>query len=165
VAVHDLTTTVDELKSYEVEKLVLHPQQWAKLKLTVSPQWKIKPFNKVTAATVPKDYGGIYAFVVKPGIADFPHASYLLYIGKTEGKEGFRQRYRNYLAHSAEKKSRRPTLRRMFDKWPDHLWFCFARVNLHGKRLSAIEDALLEAFLPPYCRQFKGVVGKARMAW
>lgn len=167
MAVHDLTTTerVDELKKYEVEKLVLSPDLWAKLTLTVPLRWKIKRFNKATAPKLPKDYGGVYAFVVQPRIASFTHASYLLYIGKTEAKEGFRQRYRNYLGHATERRSRRPTLRRMFDKWPDHLWFCFARIDLRGKRLNAIEGALLEAFMPPYNKHFPGDVGKARMAW
>ena len=165
MAFHDLTTINDELKKYEVEKLVLLPAEWEKLKLPVTLNWKIKRFNKRTAPKVPKDYGGVYAFVVKPSIAAFSHASYLLYIGRTQGKEGFYQRYRNYLAQSIEKKNRRPTLRQMFDKWPDHLWFCFARLDLDGQKLNAVESALLKAFLPPFNRQFPGVVGKARMAW
>jgi hypothetical protein len=165
MAIHDLTTLTDELKKYEVERLVLHPELWSKLHLSVTLNWKAKRFNKMTAQSVPRDYGGVYAFVVKPSIAAFSHASYLLYIGRTQGKEGFYQRYRNYLAQSTEKKNRRPTLRQMFDKWPNHLWFCFARLDLHGQKLNAVESALLKAFLPPFNRQFPGVIGKARKAW
>jgi hypothetical protein len=163
--VHDLTSAYDDLKAYEVDKLILHPELWRKLTLSVLLQWIIEPFNRKAAARIPDVYGGVYAFVVQPGIANFAHASYLLYIGKTEGKEGFRQRYKQYLTHSVETKTRRPRLRRMFDHWPNHLWFCYARVNLQGKQLEAIENSLLGAFLPPYNGEFPGEVGKARNAW
>ena len=163
---HDFTVLANELKQYEVRPpVILHPGLWSKLRLPIALKWQCIRFSKATAAQVPVAYGGVYSFIVKPAIANNPHVSFLMYVGKTDGAEGFRGRYQRYLRHAVESKTARPAIRAMLDKWPDHLWFCFAKVQLSDAELSAIEDSLIEAYQPPYCSFFRGKYGKARKAW
>lgn len=161
---HDITALAKDIKSYRVDRLVLHPRLWKELKLPVKLTWNIARFNKSTASKIPKTCG-VYAFIVRPKIANNNYASYLLYIGKTEQQEGFRGRYRNYLQHAVEARPRRPSIRAMFDQWPEHFWFCYARIEGSSKKIDTTEKALIGAYLPPYCKNFPGKLGKAMNAW
>jgi hypothetical protein len=164
VAVHDLTALLGELKTYQVERVVLHPGLWKKLKLGIDLKWRIERFNSTTVDKIPSNVRGVYGFVVRPGVAGNDYLGYLLYIGKTANQGGFKARYRQYLQHKAEPKTRRPSIRAMLDLWPDHLWFCYAEIA-EKKKLSSVESKLIGAFLPPYNREFPGKVGQARRAW
>jgi excinuclease UvrABC nuclease subunit len=112
---------------------------------------------------IPSKVLGVYGFVVRPGMAENDYLGYLLYIGKTASQGGFKARYRQYLRHKAEARTRRPSIRAMLELWPDHLWFCYAEVV--KERLGFVESSLIEAFQPPYNRVFPGKIGQARRAW
>lgn len=122
--------------------------------------WKIVRFSQTDLNNVPDDVQGVYTFVLKPGVADHPACAYLLYVGKTE-RQGFRQRYKQYLRDlKAGSESRRPHVTEMLEKWHEFLWFCYAPVGKHDI-IDAIEKALLSAYLPPTNKDFPAEISRS----
>src|SRR4051794_5840515 len=111
---NDILELSDELRGFEVKRLILSPKQWGNLALPSAPlTWTVTQVSKTTPANIPKQKKGVYTFVVQPNIADHPLCAYLLYVGKAAGQEGFRSRYRAYLAERTQLDSDRPRVNRM----------------------------------------------------
>lgn len=147
---------------FKIQNMILFPRAWAGFKSPVALSWEKVPFSPTRASEVPKDEGGVYSFVVQPGLANHPACSYLLYIGKTE--RNFRVRYREYLANLREgMESRRPHIAGMLKKWDGYLWFCYAPIS-DGSKIEETEDALIEAYLPPTNVEMRGEL-RRRMAF
>ncbi len=140
---------------YHLKRMILSPKQWRACRLPIELKWEYVRFNEKNAQHLPSDYGGVYTFVVQPGIANHPACSYLLYVGKTE-KQNFRTRYRDYLRDKKLRdKSRRPHVEEMLSKWNGHLWFYYARID-QEELIDSIERILLTAYLPPVNKIFPG---------
>lgn len=145
---------LDNIAVYKVQNLLLFPQSWAGFRRSIKLHWNLVRFSPEHAKDVPKDAGGVYSFVVQPGIADHPACSYLLYVGKT--KRNFRVRYQEYLAEQrASDNSRRLAINGMLSKWNGYLWFCYAPISSQEK-IAELEDALLAAYLPPFNKNLPG---------
>jgi len=150
----DFLSFSDELRGFEVRRVILSTKQWAALALPVTLRWTVKHFASSKPTLIPSNKTGVYSFVVQPGIADHPNCAYLLYVGKAAGATGFRARYYKYRAEKGKQDSVRPLVNRMINKWYEHLWFCFAEVA--DPLVKEVEDKLLLAYLPPINTEFPG---------
>ena len=144
--------------NYRVERMVLSPSHWRAfspppLKLI----WRITKFDPSNVKYVPANQNGVYSFVVDPGIADHPACAYLVYVGKAED-QSLRARFKQYFGHKKET-SRRTNISKMLRLWDGYLWFCFAAVADTAK-IDSTEQALLNAYLPPFNRSYRGIVAK-----
>lgn len=154
-------STLEHLKKYQIERMVLSPKFWAAYSIPVTLKWTTVKYDKKHRNKLPEKQG-VYTFVVKPGIADHPECSYLLYVGQTEAQT-LRTRFLQYF--SEERKARgRNHIKIMARLWRKHLWYCYAPID-DPSLIGAIEDALLNAFVPPLNREYPGVLGKAKRAW
>jgi len=80
-----------------------------------------------------------------------------MYVGKAEDQT-LRQRFRQYFGHMLET-SRRTNISKMLVLWKHNLWFYFAPVA-DKSNIDTTEQALLNAFLPPFNHRYKGTVAK-----
>ncbi|MCY3705275.1 MAG: hypothetical protein OXH08_07195 [Gammaproteobacteria bacterium] len=156
----DFTIEADEIKNCEYS-FRLSPALWDQYRGPDELEWKCATFSRRYLDTIP-EAPGVYAFCVRPSIGGGLCGSYLLYVGKTE--RGLRTRCREYLAN-AEADSERPKLQRMLRRFfrTDYLHFCFAVVR-EGDPVS-IEDALLEATVPPACTTLPASIRSAVAAF
>lgn len=152
----DFTIEADQLKISEYP-FRLSPALWDQYRGPHDLEWTCVRFHRRNLAAIPQD-PGVYAFCVRPSVGGNLCGSYLLYVGKTD--RGLRIRCREYL-NDAEKDRGRPRLLRMMRLFfhTKHLFFCFSVVP-DGDPAS-IEDSLLEATLPPACKQFPASVRNA----
>ena len=141
------------LKDYKMERMILSPNHWASFTCPVTLRWEPIKFGAEHTDDVPNNLKGVYSFVVRPGIADHPQCSYLLYIGKVED-QAFRTRYKQYLKEKQMgNNARRVHVSRMLQKWEGYLWFYYASID-DDAIIGAVEDALLAAYLPSHNRTF-----------
>lgn len=147
------------LADFHLKRMVLSPFQWAACRLPVDLTWKTVKFTQRNNQMIPET-GGVYSFLVQPGIANHPCCSYLLYVGKTENQT-FRRRYQQYIREKrAGDESGRPHVTDMLEKWDGFLWFCFARIK-QADLIENVENALLTAYLPPSNKAFPAKVSHA----
>jgi excinuclease UvrABC nuclease subunit len=137
--------------------MVLSPSHWDGCPLQHQLQWRSAKFDKANATQVPKDRCGVYSFLVLPGVAQHAACAYLMYVGKAE-KQSLRARFEQYFEHLTET-SRRTNISKMLRLWRNHLWFYYAPVADITK-IDGTEQALLNAFLPPFNRRYRGMVAK-----
>lgn len=149
-----------ELKDYRLWRMVLSPTQWQSCKVPVKLAWRAVKFHRGNTNRVPNDARGVYTFVVKPGIADHPSCSYLMYVGKAQ-KQMLRDRFCQYFVEKAKgEKSRRPHVTEMLWKWEGFLWFYYAEIS-NTTKIKGVEDELLAAYLPPSNRTLPSRVRRA----
>ena len=134
-------------------KFTLSPKLWSSLSLSHPLSWSKVKFNEDSESSVPNNSIGVYSFVIEPAIANID-LSYLLYIGMTK-KQNFQTRYKQYLRHQKEEKTKRPLVRHMLRTWPEHLWFYYAPIT-DAKSILEIEKNLLNSFKPPIPRKYTG---------
>ena len=155
-------STLDDLKKYNVSRVVLSPTRWALFSWTTPLSWNVVRFEESAKDDLPKDKQGVYTFVVKPEIANHPDCAYLLYVGKTE-KQGLRTRFLDYFREPKKPKGRE-AVKLMLRLWKTHLWFCYAPIDDVGE-INHVERNLIEALVPPINQEYSGVLGKAVKAW
>lgn len=152
----------EDLKKYNVSRMVLSPTRWDSFKDPTPLTWNKVKFDESALEHVPDNEFGVYTFIVDANIANHPHCSYLLYLGKAE-KQPLRTRIRQYLYEPSNPKGRGPIQDMILD-WHSRLFVCYAPVG-DVSRIDALENALLEAFVPPMNQTYKGLFGKAYRAW
>lgn len=141
---------------------VLAPARWADCQLPVQLKWYPIHFDEANKTLLPPDTGGIYGFVLEPQVPGPPETAYLLYIGKT--REVIR-RYGEYLFYKSPRGYKyRPHIHNMLNKWPDEIWFFFAKLNDRDLR-TTVESTLLNSCIPPFNIEFKGRVNTAVRQW
>lgn len=161
---HDLLAAVDELHAYHFSPVILLPTAWAAwTPLASTLTWTNCPFSSTPIGDIPDDKKGVYAFVVQPGIVDFPTCNYLAYIGKAAGSSGFRDRYRKYKDELGKPSSRRPRIHRMVNRWYGHLWFWYAEVA--DSLIEPLEDNLIRTFHPPMNTEYPAEISAAKKAF
>ena len=141
-------------------EVVLWPERWAALQLPANLTWTVLPFSPQSAPTI-SDSAGVYAFLVRPQCALTLETSYLMYVGKTDRQ--LRQRFREYL-RERDSGQIRPKLLRILPLYGQHLFFAFAPIPM-GYTTTAIESALLTAFIPPGNDQIDAHVNRIRKAF
>jgi hypothetical protein len=151
-----------KMGDFHLKRMILYPKLWADFVLPtgVSLNWHTMKFGAPHSENTFDNYGGVYTFVVQPGIAKHPCNSSLLYVGKT--KRPFRVRYQEYLRdlNKDSQQTRRPHVTVMMQKWEKYLWYCYARVD-GDALIKSTEKALISAYLPPTNKDLPGVLQKA----
>ena len=160
----DLVSTPEalgHLKLHNINRFVLSPSLWAEFTIPITLDWKVVKYDKREKGKLPQ-VAGVYTFIVRPGIANHPECSYLLYVGKTD-RQTLRDRFLQYFSE-AKKEKGREHIKLMLNTWESNLWYCFAEIS-NTTIIDDIENALLTAYVPPMNRDFKGKLGKALKAW
>ena len=152
MAVIDLIKEQDGLIAHRYA-FFLVPEKWETYNLSDPFNWEMHPFQPDQAENIPSE-PGIYSFVIQPGIASHPRCSYLMYIGKT--KRTLRERFREYF-RERDNPAGRPKIVRLLNKYHGYLHFCCLAIA-KKERIGEIEDALINAFLPPCNDQFPAEV-------
>ena len=148
----------DILKIF-TEPLTLSPRHWKAYTNLAALDWEYVLFTASHKSKVPDEYGGVYTFVVQPGIANHPICSYLFYVGKAE-RQSFRERYSQYLHYKRNLRTKWYHITRMLNYWDGHLWFCYARID-DVTLITPVEQSLQDAYVPPFNKEFRGEVGPA----
>jgi hypothetical protein len=157
VAVVDLIAEQDEMKAHSHE-FVLWPRKWREFRDISVLTWQTYQLIERERPSVP-DEAGIYTLLIQPGIADHPACSYVMYVGQTRS---LRSRFGDYLSKE-KRETGRPKIFRMLHMYPEHVFFCCAPVS--ETHLSAVEDALMVAYLPPANDQLPAEVRRVRGAF
>lgn len=131
---------------------MLWPRQWTGYKHASPFDWHVVPFTQTSATGIPTDRG-IYAFLIQPKIASDVQASYLVYLGQTDS---LRRRFRQYL-QEAKSDLGRPKLVSLLTLYRGFLYFSYSTIP-EPQDLTPVEDALLEALIPPENDQFPASV-------
>lgn len=149
-----------ELKDFRLLRMVLSPRQWQLCNLPLELTWRVVKFERANGNSIPDNAKGVYTFVVKPGIANHPSCSYLMYVGRAE-KQMLRDRFFQYFSEKTKgERSRRPHVTEMLLKWEGFLWFYYAKISDKTK-IKRVEDGLLAAYLPPSNHTFPGSIRRA----
>lgn len=104
------------------------------------------------------DVSGIYALVLKPGIANHHFVSYLMYIGQTTS---LKRRFGDYLSECSNPD--RMKVFKMIRLYSNLLWFYYASVP--AEQLTPVEDSLLETYIPPINSRFPTTIRHAVAAF
>jgi hypothetical protein len=150
----DLIAEQDQLQAHRYD-FFLWPKLWSEYTLSVVFNWQVHPFVETEIPRIPAR-PGIYGFLVQPGIASFPSCSYLMYIGKTA--RTLRQRFKEYIDEK-QRETGRPKIVRLLNKYQGYLYFCCSTVD-PTIPIDDVEEALLNAFLPPCNDQFSAGVSR-----
>ena len=152
--------TIEELKKHRVA-FTHSPLMWSQCNLPVLLQWNSVKFGPEERNKVPLDQSGVYAFMLEPDFTGPPKSAYLIYIGKTS--DPLRERYGRYLTRELNRFGR-TIVGRMLNRWYDHIRFYYAPIE-DKESIKGIEEALLNACVPPYNQIFTGTTGPAIMAF
>lgn len=158
---NQMDQTIKELQEHRVA-FTHSPLMWGQCNLPVTLQWESVKFGPEERKDVPSDQSGVYAFMLEPSFIGPPKSAYLMYIGMTT--DPLRERYGRYLTRELKRKFGRPIIGRMLQRWFDHLRFYYAVIE-NKILIKDIEEALLNACVPPYNQKFTGTVGKAIVAF
>ena len=141
-------------RSAETYRFTLSPSLWSSLHIPIQLNWSRVKFEPASASKVPNDLIGVYTFVIEPNIANLD-LGYLLYVGMT--RQNFRARFRAYLRHQREERTKRPRVQEMLRTWSDHLSFNFAPID-EIEDVKSVEDELIIALKPPVLQLYPGRV-------
>ena len=140
---------------------VLWPRQWAAYNLLDLFNWEIHPFQQDKVDEIPIE-PGIYSFIIQPGIAGHPHCSYLMYVGMTE--RPLRERFKEYFREKQNIERGRPKILKLLHVYQDYLHFCCSAIT-ETERIEEIEDALVNAFIPPCNDQYPAEISRPMKAF
>ncbi len=167
---HDVIKTVDtflsevrEAKAF-VERFILWPKRWRAYRKNHAARafkWKCLPLTEDSVEDVPTS-PGIYTLLIQPGIADHPQCSFLAYVGKAENQT-LRERFKQYLGQEKSPKGR-PHIIYLLNEYAKYLTFCCAPLP-DGMTADQAEQALQEAYIPPYCRALPATVRRVTGAF
>ena len=147
---------VDAFGRYRIQKFILHPGLWSSFQPIVPTlKWQRVKFTAGGVKNLPDNKFGIYSFIAEPNVAGHSAVGYLLYVGKAQ-EQSLQDRVTSYLYEKNKRKSR-VHIAEMLDHCPNHLWLHYAEVA-DPTKIEAIEDALLQAFLPPFNRDFPATI-------
>lgn len=141
MTVTDVIKDQDDLAGHTYE-FVLWPRQWRSYVSTRTHSWIFHRLDERERSNIPSA-SGIYTLLMQPGIANHPQCSNVMYVGKAVS---LRNRFGEYLSKE-RRETGRPKIFRLLNKYDEHLWFCFTLVP--KRQLQAVEDALINAYVPP----------------
>jgi hypothetical protein len=133
-------------------RMMFYPPAWASAP-TDKHSWVSTDFPPDPRTIIPKQ-PGVYVFVVKTNLFDFPHASGLFYVGKAKN---LYERVGAYMSDTGTRilRTKRPLVWRMLNAWRGHLKY-FYTTTTDVASAEALENQMLNAFIPPFNRQFEG---------
>ena len=152
MSVVDITDDQDERMKH-LWQFTLWPRQWQSYQSEPPYQWEMYKLIESERQNIP-DSAGVYTIIVQPQVFTHPACMYLMYAGKSRS---LRRRFGEYL-NERSRRTGRPKLLRVLNKYPDHTWFCFSVVP--EARISSVEDALLSAYIPPCNDRFPAPISR-----
>ena len=161
MTVDPLDVVKSQLRKYEV-RFFLEPERWLACAHGFKLIWHFVRFENASAASIPNDKHGVYFFAIRPDIPQHPLSHYVMYVGKADDMN-FRARFKGYLTEKADPDGR-PRMKDLLTLWEKHLWFCYAEVP-NKSDIEPTEDVLIEAYVPPVNRRFKGLLSTAISAF
>jgi excinuclease UvrABC nuclease subunit len=155
MTVVDILKEQDNVSSHRLS-FILMPKLWQEYR--VSHNWVMHPCNQAQKSLIP-DIPGIYTLLVQPGIASHPSCSYLMYVGKATS---LKRRFGEYFSER-KRATGRPNIIFLFNKFENNLWFCYTTIN--KDQLSSVENALIDAYMPPLNDQIQAKAKKGIRAF
>jgi hypothetical protein len=146
--------------THTVEMLFL-PTAWAVA--THSPKvWAEVVFPPVERGDIPKE-PGVYAFVVKTELFDFPFAGGLFYVGKATN---LYERIGAYIGEQTKRlnESTRPFVWKMINRWRGHLRYLYT-ITADVAAAETLENEMLNAFRPPFNKRYEATVSQTMRAF
>jgi len=140
-----------------VMRFALWEKQYSTYKQSNTLGWERILAKKAHRRNLPTKQG-VYAFVVRPEIAQLDFTGYILYVGQTEN-QNFKVRFGQYLSEGRRGKPRL-WVKEMFRRWKHKLFYYYAEMS--SIDAAACEEALLSALLPPYNEKFPGNLSKIK---
>ena len=130
--------------------MLFYPAAWESAP-PVPCTWVGNEFPPNPRKKIPKK-PGVYVFVVRTDIFNFPHASGLFYVGKATN---LYERIGAYITDVNKRKLRtkRPLVWRMLNAWDGHLQY-FYTITSDVAAAKVLEDQMLNAFIPPFNKQY-----------
>src|SRR5262249_53187672 len=141
MTVVDIIKDQDDMAAHTYP-VVLWPRLWKAYNDPANRKWQQHRLASSERSHIPSS-PGIYTLLIQPGIADHPACSHLMYVGKASS---LRKRFGDYLTKE-KRKTGRPKIFRLLNKYPNNLWFCFTLIP--KKSLVKVEDGLITAYMPP----------------
>jgi hypothetical protein len=141
--------------------MMFYPGAWGGA-INSSHAWDIVTFPPANRGDIPKE-PGVYAFVVRSELFDFPLASGLFYIGKATC---LYERIASYIGEQNKRfiESRRPHVWRMVNQWKGHLLYLYTQTT-DVAAAEALEEKMISAFRPHFNRQFEASVSQTMRAF
>ncbi|MBB4126706.1 hypothetical protein GGR77_001996 [Xanthomonas translucens] len=144
----DLIADTDRVAAYQ-RKFNVDTARWKTFRSPITLTWSKLRFSEANRSNIPKERG-LYAFTLAHEPSGFPSHGFIMYIGITGDTSNatLRTRYSQYLAN-LRRGNGRPKVYGMLSRWDGDLFFNFVPVPDKNVSLTAIEDELLAAVLPP----------------
>lgn len=149
---YDLLDDCNDAKCY-CRKFIMWPRQWERYPPSTLLKWQNIRYKKTNLRRLPNSTG-VYAFVVRPQVANFDDCNYLLYIGKAKDQT-LKTRCPQYLDEIRKPKPR-VLIAQMFRLWRKYLFLYYAEVDATKVDITKAEEELLSAFMPPMNSQLPG---------
>ena len=150
---YDLITEENVAKAH-VHRFSLWPRKWDEFDEGIQAfSWRIEKLHIDARDNIPTS-SGVYTLLIQPGIANHIACSYLMYVGQTNS---LRRRFGEYL-NEVKRRRGRPLINRLINMYFDYSWFCYTEVEMTN--LGKVENALLEAYLPPKNDRFPASVSQ-----
>lgn len=160
----DLIKNVDQHKA-NLHEFYLDLKSWRKFESKFKLNWQQIKFDSQNQINVPKERG-IYTFTAALSSSELPIHGYIMYMGIAGEESGgtLNSRFQNYLG-DLRRKSGRPKVYYMLEKWKGDLFFSFVSVPDRRVSLRKLETEFLSAIRPPInVRDFEASITHARSA-
>lgn len=144
-------------------EMTFHPQSWQAYAYTGTRLTWCEidfPPEKTVRAAIPKA-SGVYVFLVKSDIFDFPYVSGIFYVGKAKNLYG---RISSYISEINHHNSLRPLVWKMINNWHGHLKYLYT-VTTDVKAAEALEDLMINAIHPYFNSDYSGDLSQPKRAF
>lgn len=141
--------------------MVFLPEAWQNA-VHSSHVWNKEVFPPPNRSDIPKE-PGVYAFVVRSELFDFPFACGLFYVGKATC---LYDRIGSYIGEQNKRlvDSVRPHVWRMLNQWKGHLLYMYT-ITTDVASAEHLENKMLSAFRPHFNRRFEATVSQTMRAF
>lgn len=148
------------VRNHAVEMLFL-PSAW-KDAVNSSHDWVELLFPPAVRGAIPKS-PGVYAFVVKTELFDFPCSSGIFYVGKATS---LYDRIGSYIGEQNKRlvDSVRPHVWRMINQWEGHLRYIYT-ITADVPSAEALENKMINAFRPHFNHRYDATVSQTMRAF
>ena len=153
---HDFDQQVGVMQARTWTRIVMSPQLWSEFKTPPNHvwNWDSVPFQKDCSDAVPDDQHGVYTFAIAPSVAQHPLFYLVTYVGKAE-KMTLQARFLSYF--NEKKNLKRPHISLFLNRYDGFIMFSFCPVA-DVSTIFEIENQLINALIPPLCRQYPDAV-------
>ncbi len=154
--VHDLAF----IESHYVKMMFL-PEAWQSVQNSVRT-WIEIDFPPDSRSSLPTE-SGVYAFIIEPDLFNLAPANALFYIGKATNLYDRIGAYIGELNKTLNDTTR-PHVWKMLNQWKGHFKYYYT-VTENVTEAENLEDVMIEAFRPPFNKQYKAETSQVMRAF